>query len=124
MGKVHGQRSFVARVCAEGIVVERLRSDRRKLIEFIISSNVIKAVDFPTGTSGVEDVDLDAISADYMLECAVNGKVLDISEAARMRYNEMNLPIMLSKSTSQLTLLLLQPLAKIVFYKWQLGADN
>ncbi|XP_031476221.1 protein unc-13 homolog isoform X2 [Nymphaea colorata] len=78
------------------MLLERLRLDRHKLIEFIISSNVIKAVDFPTGTSGVEDVDLDAISADYMLECAVNGKVLDLSEAARMHYNEMNLPIMIN----------------------------
>ncbi|CAN6484914.1 unnamed protein product [Victoria cruziana] len=80
-------------------MLERLRSDRRKLIGFIISSNAIKAVDFPTGTSGVEDADLDIISADYVLECAQNGKVLDVSEAARMRYNEMNLPIMINRES-------------------------
>lgn len=52
-------------------LLQRHRRDRRKLLEFILSTGLIRT---PSGDSlDLSAVDLDAISVDYVLECLESG---------------------------------------------------
>ncbi|GMQ05283.1 hypothetical protein CsSME_00050374 [Camellia sinensis var. sinensis] len=77
-------------------LLQRYRSDRRQLLSFILSSGLIREVRSPTGpTSSVSDSDLELLSADYVLQCAQSGEVLDISKATKKYYDESSYPVMI-----------------------------
>ncbi|XP_074317749.1 protein unc-13 homolog [Silene latifolia] len=79
------------------VMMEVYRRDRRKLLEYIISSsNLIKQVCTPSGpTSSLSDINLDTLSADYVLSCIHSGGVLDVSEATKSYYYELGYPTMI-----------------------------
>ncbi|KAH9613563.1 hypothetical protein KSS87_016274 [Heliosperma pusillum] len=82
---------------SESVMMEVYRRDRRKLLEFIISSsNLIKQVCTPSGpTHTLSDINLDTLSAGYVLSCIHSGGVLDVSEATKTYYNELAYPTMI-----------------------------
>ncbi|KAF8379444.1 hypothetical protein HHK36_028880 [Tetracentron sinense] len=73
--------------------LQQYRHDRRKLLDFILSSGLIKEVRTPSGPVDLSDVDLDTLSADYVLECIRSGGVLDVSEATKKYHDELGHPI-------------------------------
>ncbi|XP_021735896.1 uncharacterized protein LOC110702487 isoform X2 [Chenopodium quinoa] len=79
------------------IMLERYRRDRQKLLEFIISSsNLIKQVRTSSGpTLSLSDINLDTLSADYVLNCINSGGVLDVAEATNSYYHELEYPTMI-----------------------------
>ncbi|KAK9277427.1 hypothetical protein L1049_006970 [Liquidambar formosana] len=79
----------------EPSLLQRYRSDRRKLVEFILSSGLIKEVRTPSGPTPISDIDLDSISADYLLDCIKSGGVVDISEASKKYCDEFEYPVMI-----------------------------
>lgn len=77
-------------------LLERYRLDRRKLLEFILSSGLVREIRTPSGSSAsISDVNLDFISADYVLQSIKSGGVLDVSLATRKYYEESEVPIMM-----------------------------
>ncbi|RVX09091.1 hypothetical protein CK203_013907 [Vitis vinifera] len=77
-------------------LLQRYRRDRRKLLDFILSSASIHQI--PTSsapTANVSDSDLDVVSADYVLDCLKSGGVVDISEATKRYYEESARPVMI-----------------------------
>ncbi|KAE9617131.1 hypothetical protein Lalb_Chr03g0032161 [Lupinus albus] len=64
-------------------LLQRFRRDRRVLLDFILSGSLIKKVVMPPGTVTLDDVDLDQVSVDYVLNCAIKSTVLELSEAIR-----------------------------------------
>ncbi|RVW16375.1 hypothetical protein CK203_067826 [Vitis vinifera] len=77
-------------------LLQRYRRDRRKLLDFILSSASIHQI--PTSsapTANVSDSDLDVVSADYVLGCLKSGGVVDISEATKRYYEESARPVMI-----------------------------
>nr|XP_019709284.1 protein unc-13 homolog isoform X4 [Elaeis guineensis] len=78
-------------------LLQRHRRDRHKLLEFIFSAGLIRA---PSGDSlDLSNVDLDAISVDYVLECVESDAVFDPS-AATKRYTEaLDYPVMINSSS-------------------------
>ncbi|KAK6935344.1 hypothetical protein RJ641_035499 [Dillenia turbinata] len=71
-------------------LLQRYRRDRRKLLEFVLSSVFIKQIQNPCGGP----IDLDTLSTDYVLE-RVNsdGGVVDVAEATRRYFEELDYPI-------------------------------
>lgn len=53
--------------------MQRHRRDRRMLLKYILSGNLIKKVVMPPGAVSLDDVDLDLVSVDYVLNCAKKG---------------------------------------------------
>ncbi|GFQ01345.1 hypothetical protein PHJA_002278400 [Phtheirospermum japonicum] len=75
-------------------LLSRYRSDRRKLMEFLLSSSLTKGIKTPAGpTTSFSNINFDSLSADYVLECIQSGRVLDVSEATRRYYDESSHPI-------------------------------
>ncbi|XP_057764080.1 protein unc-13 homolog isoform X2 [Salvia miltiorrhiza] len=68
-------------------LLRRYRDDRRKLLEFLLSSGLIKEITTPA------DIEFDHLSADYVLECIHSGGVLDVSQATRRYHDESSHPI-------------------------------
>ncbi|KAG6428684.1 hypothetical protein SASPL_112937 [Salvia splendens] len=68
-------------------LLRRYRDDRRKLLEFLLSSDLIKEITTPA------DIEFDHLSADYVLECIQSGGVLDVSQATRRYRDESSHPI-------------------------------
>ncbi|XP_048501094.1 protein unc-13 homolog isoform X2 [Beta vulgaris subsp. vulgaris] len=66
---------------------ERYRRDRQKLLEFIISSSGFN--------SSLSDINLDTLSADYVINCVNSGRVLDVDEATNCYYHELAYPTMI-----------------------------
>ncbi|KMT12138.1 hypothetical protein BVRB_5g100900 [Beta vulgaris subsp. vulgaris] len=66
---------------------ERYRRDRQKLLEFIISSSGFN--------SSLSDINLDTLSADYVINCVNSGRVLDVDEATDCYYHELGYPTMI-----------------------------
>jgi len=62
-------------------MLEHYRRDRNKLLEFILTSpNLIKQVRTPSGpASSLSDINLDTLSADYVLSCINSGGYLLLS---------------------------------------------
>lgn len=58
-------------------LLERYRNDRRKLMEFLMSSGLVKELRSPSGSSStsLSPADLDALSADYVLDCVKSGQL-------------------------------------------------
>ncbi|XP_011081012.1 uncharacterized protein LOC105164132 isoform X1 [Sesamum indicum] len=76
-------------------LLRRYRSDRRKLLEFLMSSGIIGKITTPAGpTTSFSNIDFDAISIDYVLECVESGGVLDVSEATKRYYFDSTHPVM------------------------------
>ncbi|KZV40963.1 hypothetical protein F511_25688 [Dorcoceras hygrometricum] len=72
----------------------RYRDDRRKLLEFVLSSGLIKEIRTPAGpTTSFSSINFDSISADYVLDCIKSGGVLDVSQARKRYYDESSQPI-------------------------------
>ncbi|XP_076897631.1 protein unc-13 homolog isoform X1 [Bidens hawaiensis] len=67
-------------------LLHRYRHDRRKLLDFIISSGLISDV------QSSSDIDYDAISADYVINCLQSGGVLDVSKATAKHVDESMFP--------------------------------
>ncbi|KAL3647194.1 hypothetical protein CASFOL_008162 [Castilleja foliolosa] len=92
-------------------LLSRYRSDRRKLMEFLLSSSLTKGIKTPAGpTTSFSNINFDSLSADYVLECIQSiysddcsllriwgrrnmGRVLDVSEATRRYHDESSHPI-------------------------------
>lgn len=79
------------------MMLERYRRDRRKLLECLISSsNLIKQVCSSSGpNSSLADVNLDTLSADYVINCVNSGGVLDVAKATDSYYHELAYPTMI-----------------------------
>ncbi|XVF51538.1 hypothetical protein PTKIN_Ptkin04bG0192800 [Pterospermum kingtungense] len=77
-------------------LLQRYRSDRRKLLEFLLSSGLVKEIRAPSGsTPSLSDADFDKLSADYILHCVKSGGIVDVSEATKKYYAESAHPIMI-----------------------------
>lgn len=57
-------------------LLEFYRSDRRKLLEFLLSSGLIKEIRTASGssTTSLSSINLDYISTDYVLQSIQSGK--------------------------------------------------
>jgi hypothetical protein len=56
-------------------LLQRYRGDRRKLLEFLLSSGLITELRTPAGSiDALSDVELDKLSADYVLHCIKYGQ--------------------------------------------------
>lgn len=76
-------------------LLELYRRDRRKLLEFLLSSGLIKEIRTPSGSAtSVADLNLDCVSTDYVLQCVQTGGVLDVSSAVKKYYEESVRPVM------------------------------
>ncbi|KAL2544069.1 hypothetical protein Fot_13302 [Forsythia ovata] len=76
-------------------LLQKYRNDRRKLLEFLLSSGLIKEIKTPAGlTTSVSKIDFDSLSIDYVLECIKSGGLLDFSLARKGCYDESSLPAM------------------------------
>lgn len=63
-------------------LLQRYRNDRRKLLEFLLSCGLIKEIRTSSGpTFSLSNVNLDVISADYVLECVQSSKFFFILES-------------------------------------------
>ncbi|KAL8543750.1 hypothetical protein ACS0TY_004350 [Phlomoides rotata] len=76
-------------------LLRRYRSDRRKLLDFLLSSGLIKEITTPEGpTTSFTNIQFDSLSADYVLDCIQTGGVLDVSQAAKKYNDDSSHPIM------------------------------
>ncbi|GKU95314.1 hypothetical protein SLEP1_g8689 [Rubroshorea leprosula] len=76
-------------------LLQRYRRDRTKLLEFLLSSGLVKEIRTSSGpTASVSDLDVDSISADYILQCLKSGGIVDVHEATKSHYAESAYPIM------------------------------
>ncbi|KAH9777761.1 DNA topoisomerase 4 subunit B [Citrus sinensis] len=77
-------------------LLERYRRDRRQLIEFLLSSGLIKVLRTPSGpTTSLSNADFDSLSADYIIHCVKSaGGVVDVSEASKKYLDESTYPTM------------------------------
>lgn len=76
-------------------LLERYRRDRRQLIEFLLSSGLIKELRTPSGpTTSLPNADFDSLSADYIIHCVKSGGVVDVSEASKKYLDESTYPTM------------------------------
>lgn len=74
-------------------LIQRYRNDRRKLLEFLLSCRLIKEIRTPSGPSfNLSNINLDFISADYVLQCVQSDGVLDVSLAAKKYHDERRHP--------------------------------
>ncbi|KAI4332955.1 hypothetical protein L6164_017820 [Bauhinia variegata] len=75
-------------------LLQRYRRDRKILLDFILSGSLIKKVVMPPGAVTLDDVDLDQVSVDYVLNCAKQSEMLELSEAIRDYHDHTGLPQM------------------------------
>lgn len=83
----------------ENFLLQRYRSERRKLLEFILSAGLVREIRNPPGAVELCDVDMDTISIDHVLECVKQGGVLDLTVATWKYYYERDFPIMINSQT-------------------------
>ncbi|XP_043811757.1 protein unc-13 homolog isoform X2 [Manihot esculenta] len=75
-------------------LLHRYRRDRRKLLEFLLSSGLIKELRTPSGpTNSLSNIDFDTLSADYILLCLKSGGVIDVTEATKKYSDESAYPV-------------------------------
>ncbi|MQM20506.1 hypothetical protein Taro_053527, partial [Colocasia esculenta] len=77
----------------ERYLLERCRRDRRRLLDFILSAGLASEVRTPPDAASLSDIDLDVVSADYVLERDKSGGVLDLSEASRRYRDDSEFPV-------------------------------
>lgn len=75
-------------------MLQRYRRDRHELLNFFLSASILRKVVMPPGAVSLDDVDLDQVSVDYVLDCARKNGVLELSEAIKRYYDELDLPPM------------------------------
>lgn len=86
-------------------LLHRLRHDRQKLLEFILSSSGLI-----NDIRSSSDIDFDAISADYVLQCIQSGgEVLDVSKATMKHIDESMFPTMIQSQSGDSFFLLSEP---------------
>ncbi|XP_058104836.1 protein unc-13 homolog isoform X2 [Magnolia sinica] len=95
----------------ENLLLHKYRSDRRKLLDFILSVGLIREIQTPQGAISLRDIDLDAVSVDSILECANHGGILDLSEATKKYYYEHDYPTMINSQSGSSYFLLSEPLS-------------
>ncbi|KAH7659533.1 Protein unc-13-like protein [Dioscorea alata] len=88
--------SFTSAAMDASRLLHLYRHDRRKLLEFVLSSAT-------AGTSSdsaldLSPVDLDTLSIDYVLDRVQSGGALDFSEGKKQFFDEMKFPVMLKSS--------------------------
>ncbi|KAF5800738.1 hypothetical protein HanXRQr2_Chr06g0240081 [Helianthus annuus] len=84
-------------------LLHRYRHDRRKLLDFILSSGLIRS-------SSTSDIDFDSISADYVIECIQSGGGdLDVSKATTKQIDESMYPTMIHSQGGHAFFLLSDP---------------
>ncbi|KAM0838590.1 hypothetical protein ACQ4PT_060878 [Festuca glaucescens] len=85
-------------------LLEAYRRDRRRLLGFLLSAagGHGRAVD-------LSRVDLDAVSADYALDCVASGAQFDASEATRRYFHDRRYPIMTNSPSRNSYFLLSRP---------------
>ncbi|XP_073002411.1 protein unc-13 homolog isoform X5 [Typha latifolia] len=89
------------------LLLEGYRRDRRKLLEFLLSAGLARS---PLGNSiDLAGVDLDTISADYVLELIGSGGEFDPSEATRRYFDGLKYPIMKNSSSGNSFFFLSKP---------------
>ncbi|KAL7608412.1 hypothetical protein Lser_V15G09834 [Lactuca serriola] len=80
----------------ESPLLQRYRRDRRKLLNFIVSSELITDIRKFPGSA----IDFDVISADYVLECIKSGGgVFDVSKATTKHTDESMFPPMIQSQS-------------------------
>ncbi|KAL3331289.1 hypothetical protein AABB24_034886 [Solanum stoloniferum] len=91
-------------------LLQRYRNDRRNLLEFLLSCGLIKEIRTPSGpTLSLSNINLDVISADYVLECVQSGGVLDVSLAAKKYHDERRHPKTMQLHTGDAYFLVTDP---------------
>ncbi|XP_034216285.1 protein unc-13 homolog isoform X3 [Prunus dulcis] len=92
-------------------LLQRYRRDRRKLLEFLLSSSgLVTELRTPTGSAAsLSHIDFDTLSADYVLDCVKSGGVLDISEATKKYFHESSYPLMIHSQLGNSFFLLSDP---------------
>ncbi|KAK9076709.1 hypothetical protein SSX86_005043 [Deinandra increscens subsp. villosa] len=87
-------------------LLHRYRHDRRKLLDFILSSGLITDI----RSSSSSEIDFDGISADYVLESIQSGGgVLDVSKATTKHVDESMFPAMIHSQGGHAFFLLSEP---------------
>lgn len=77
-------------------LLQRYRDDRRKLLQFLLSSGLIRELRTPSGpTASLSGINLDTLSTDYILECVKSGGVIDVLEATKKYYAESAYPVVI-----------------------------
>lgn len=90
--------------------LERCRRDRRQLLDYILSSGLIKEIRTPSGpTTSHSNIDFDNLSADSVLESIRSGGVLDITKATKRGAEETTWPIMIHSQLGHSYFLLSDP---------------
>ncbi|CAK7335469.1 unnamed protein product [Dovyalis caffra] len=81
-------------------LLQHYRRDRRKLLEFLLSSGLIKELRTPSGpTNSLSNLNFDSLSADYILHCVKSGGVLDVAEATKKYLDESAYPVSIHSQT-------------------------
>ncbi|KAM6556840.1 hypothetical protein CsatB_003859 [Cannabis sativa] len=88
----------------EASILHRYRSDRRKLLEFLLSSS-----SGVTTATSLSDIDFDNLSVDYVIDCIISGSVVDASEARKKKLEELNHPSMIYSQSGSSYFLLTNP---------------
>ncbi|ESQ38319.1 hypothetical protein EUTSA_v100283711mg, partial [Eutrema salsugineum] len=75
-------------------LLQRYRNDRRKLLEFLMSSGLVRELRSLSGSSTpLSPADLDALSADYVLDCVKSGGVVDVFKGTKKFNFESSYPV-------------------------------
>ncbi|XP_048229878.1 protein unc-13 homolog isoform X2 [Ricinus communis] len=75
-------------------LLHRYRRDRQKLLEFLLSSGLIRELRISTApVNSLSDIDFDSLSTDYILHSLKSGGVIDVTEATNNYLLESAYPI-------------------------------
>lgn len=84
----------------QATLLHHYRRDRRKLLEFLLSSGLIKELRTPSGpTNSLSNLDFDSLSADYIIHCVKSGGVVDVTEATNKYSDESAYPVTIHSQT-------------------------
>ncbi|XP_031251761.1 protein unc-13 homolog [Pistacia vera] len=91
-------------------LLERYRRDRRQLIEFLLSSGLIKELRTSSGSAtSLSNIDFDSLSADYILHCVKSGGVVNVSEATKKYVDESAYPVLINSQLGDSYFLISDP---------------
>lgn len=84
----------------QATLLHHYRRDRRKLLEFLLSSGLIKELRAPSApTNSLSNLDFDSLSADYIIHCLKSGEVVDVTEATNKYSDESAYPVTIHSQT-------------------------